>query len=468
MFNPSPYNKAILEFWQNNPEQNIAVDAVAGSGKTSQIAYLCQNAPQAKKLYLVFSKEMQTEVEPRLAKFNVDVKTIHSFGRQAIVLKGYRARIDQWKYQNLLDQYEYDQDKFGISKNQFVKILEIVRDWYEPISNESILDAMEHWDISASDEFYELLTEFCQYMQFINETGASDLNVISFNDMVYLPLYHNLQFPRYEECFVDEAQDLNRSKMLVVKKLQGRVTIVGDPHQAIFGFSGADTRAFQRMIDELDCEVFSLPVCYRCPDSVIELAQEYVPHIKGVGKEGEVLKQSYQQMLDTLAPDDMVICRTNAPLVSLALKLLVAGKPAKIKGRQFAEGVIRLIEEVEKKKISYSNLDRELDILIDSKVERTKSDGKIQNLYDSGDCIKAIAEECDNYYQLKAKIRSLFDDKEDKDFISLSSFHRSKGLERDNVTILLQKLTPPGCDQESNLVYVAMTRAKKSLTFVKI
>lgn len=470
MFNPSAYNLAIQNYWQTYQEKNLMVDAVAGSGKTTQIFELCKLAPKKKKLYLVFSKEMQLEVEPKLTPTRTDVMTFHSFGLKAIRNSGNRAKPEQWKYHNLFDHYQYDAEKYGITKNQAIKVLQILRDWYVDIDPEEVSEALEHWDIETDDQFWnEHINEFCEFLNFVNTQGIEDLSTVDFTDMIYAPLKLNLKFPRYEEVFVDEVQDLNTSKQLTLLRIKNaRLTCVGDPYQAIFGFTGADTEAFWNLQDRLNAKVFSLSKCYRCPEEVLNLAQNYVPHIEGTGKTGDINQWDKIDAMEKLQPGYLVICRRNAPLVSLALQLMARKKPCKIKGREFSEFVIKLVEEIEKKKIAFSDLPLEIDGLVRAKVEKLTNEGKIQNLYDAAECVKAIAEECDSYPQFKADIRSLFTDKVDGDFIHLCSFHKSKGLERDNVTILLDRpLSKPGNGQESNLAYVAITRARKTLNFLK-
>jgi superfamily I DNA/RNA helicase len=51
-------------------------------------------------------------------------------------------------------------------------------------------------------------------------------------------------------------------------------------------------------------------------------------------------------------------------------------------------------------------------------------------------------------------------------YITLSSTHRFKGLERDHAFLLLETYKPGRNQEETNLMYVAQTRAKKQLTYV--
>lgn len=72
--------------------------------------------------------------------------------------------------------------------------------------------------------------------------SPSEGGMIDFDDMMYMPLLTDVPFPKYDWIFVDEAQDLNMVRMLLVSKLSKattRVIAVGDPCQAIYGFTGA-------------------------------------------------------------------------------------------------------------------------------------------------------------------------------------------------------------------------------------
>lgn len=475
MFNPSSYNQAIADAFKAEKNRNLAVNAVAGSGKTSQIKWLCELNQNVRKLYLVFSKEMQVEAEPKLLPFGCEVRTFHSFGYLAIrnTIKAGRPGCN-WKYHNLIDETEFKESRFGISKNQATKILSIIRNWYYPINPATVMQACEHWVYYPGREFESNIEEFCQILEWIDNQGISDEGLksgIHFDDMQYAPLKRGFQFPSYPEIFVDEVQDLNNAREEILKRItNSRITIVGDPHQAIMGFSGANEDSFSRLEEGFNTITLPLSVCYRCPDNVLELAKAYVPHIEGTGKEGVFNNLSYNELIDTAKPNDLIICRVNAPLVSLAFKMMAKGKKCRLKGRNFAETIIRLSEDCKRFNNQFDSFRETLDHIVNERIAKTKSEGKIANLLDAQECLETLYEEAESFTHLKKIVEDLFNDDDDKNFISLSSIHRSKGLERETVTILTKgdNLTPPGCGQESNLSYVALTRTTHKLNFVKL
>jgi ATP-dependent exoDNAse (exonuclease V) beta subunit len=77
--------------------------------------------------------------------------------------------------------------------------------------------------------------------------GREKLHVYDFVDQVYLPVIQDLVTKRYETIIVDEAQDMGKAQQEICLRCSYRRIIIGDPHQAIFGFAGADSDAFGRL-----------------------------------------------------------------------------------------------------------------------------------------------------------------------------------------------------------------------------
>jgi hypothetical protein len=96
----------------------------------------------------------------------------------------------------------------------------------------------------------------------------------------------------------------------------------------------------------------------------------------------------------------------------------------------------------------------------------------VANFKEKIDIITMLAEGVESKEEVIAKIDALFSDVE-KTGIQLSTIHRSKGLEADRVFIIHRDLMPSKYaktdwekEQEENLRYVAITRAKQHLGYV--
>ena len=100
--------------------------------------------------------------------------------------------------------------------------------------------------------------------------------------------------------------------------------------------------------------------------------------------------------------------------------------------------------------------------------EKTPHDANAgQQFEDRADCVMALIQVSRDIDHLKNQCVALFSDTTPAGRITLSSIHRSKGLEADTVWFYEPGLCPASPDfQEKNLLYVALTRAKQSLWFV--
>ena len=94
------------------------------------------------------------------------------------------------------------------------------------------------------------------------------------------------------------------------------------------------------------------------------------------------------------------------------------------------------------------------------------------NKLDMIKALEVLSEDVKTSDELIDKIKEIFSDKK-KSGISLSTIHKAKGLEADNVYIACNSLMPSRSatqqwelDQEKNLMYVAYTRAKNKLGFL--
>ena len=101
--------------------------------------------------------------------------------------------------------------------------------------------------------------------------------------------------------------------------------------------------------------------------------------------------------------------------------------------------------------------------------EQTKNGKKVLDIDASKNFFedtKSLKEELDKIQNFIEEIKKVFDGKDHGD-IMLSTVHKAKGLEADNVYILATERMPHplGNNEENNICYVAITRAKKNLFY---
>jgi DNA helicase II / ATP-dependent DNA helicase PcrA len=202
---------------------------------------------------------------------------------------------------------------------------------------------------------------------------------------------------------------------------------------------------------------------------------------------------------------DMVLCRVNAPLVGQCFRFIKRKIPANILGRNIGDGLVGLVDKSKmhttERLIGWMDdwLTKEM---AQESAKRHPSEHRIIALQDRHDCILCFAEDTTTVDEVKAKISEVFVDKrcpkckrnyaelsakncsnpacngavlELPNGIRLSSIHKSKGLEAKRVFLL----EPEGAtvphpmaksawqyQQELNLRYVAITRAREELVYV--
>jgi superfamily I DNA/RNA helicase len=311
---------------------------------------------------------------------------------------------------------------------------------------------------------------------------AKNARIFDFDDQLWLPYAWGLQPEQFNWVLVDEAQDLNAAQRHLVLKCRapgGRVIAVGDKRQAIYGFAGADAESFERIAEETNATMLPLSICYRSPSSHLDLAREIVPQIepRPDAPVGTVDQISERDLPSVLRPGDMVLCRMTAPLITLCLQLIAQNIPATVKGREIGKQLGEMVDRVLGKK----DLSQLPSLIRSYRMEQAQKlaedESQLQSLYDRLDAIECcyMAWSCATADAFKGRLESLFSDKNEKNAIVLSTVHKAKGLEGERVFILKPNRLPLRLktaqqwqiEQERNLLYVALTRAKSYLCFVR-
>jgi superfamily I DNA/RNA helicase len=309
-----------------------------------------------------------------------------------------------------------------------------------------------------------------------------DVSVVDFDDMIWLPVVLGMPVEHYDTVFVDEAQDFNEvQRQLILKACNGgRMIVVGDPKQAIYGFRGADSASMDIFRTELEkssrnVDKYTLSITWRCPTSVVDEAKRFFTdyNARDDAPEGTVNVNA------PFTPEagDLVLCRVNAPLVSQCFALITQGIPAYVLGRDIGYSLQTLVKKVTAD--SSMSLERFLPALrehVDRRISALKlqeKDNQIQSLNDKHDCILALAGNVNTVAGILDNIKEIFGEQGRNSGVVFSTIHKAKGLEAKTVWILQPELMPHPMakskserEQEKNLCYVAITRAMETLNYV--
>jgi len=476
---PSPYQLAIYNEFSNT-NNNITISAVAGSGKTTVLLELLKLVPKGKTaLFLAFNNSIVDELRDRIKlRDGVEVMTIHSYGWRSIMCRyGSRVKMNPnkslGKIERVLKKYEINQKKKGWFFYIIPRIIDLLRC--------NLLDATED-NIKSVAEYHDLLVGEIEIKVAIDvfRLMNRDKTQFDFMDMIYQP-YADITIKRrcYDYVFCDESQDFSLAQQDIIRgaiNRRGRLICVGDENQAIYGFSGADTDSYHKL-SELNGKSVSMPlsVCYRCAKNIVLEAQQIVPQIEycDTAIDGVVTYGS----LTELDRGDWILCRNLKPLVVAYLWLMKNKVKAKIRGKDIGEGIIALINKTGAKTLR--GLDKLLDVEKIKIFKQLKQRGvkkplvhpKMEIFEQRRDVITCLSAEVDTVKELVQMIEKIFSD--DVKGIMLSTIHKAKGLENDKVFFLCPELIPSRFatqpwqyEQERNLLYVGITRAKKELVYV--
>jgi len=497
--NPSCFQTKVFEDIAYGTGHTV-VDAVAGSGKTTTLLNgLFQIPPGKTACFCAFGHDPAEELKNRCPVGGVDINTTHSFGSRAVKKRFKFSRIDKYKLKNLAISLLGDpnanpeqlNEELSERIDQLCKAVSLSKQClaHDEESLEELIDDFglefltedERKD-HLSDEVLESkrmnFIHMCLRLQHMSKTSTSTYD---FDDMIWLPVVLNLPMDQFDLVFVDETQDLNKCQMQLVLKMikrNGRIIAVGDERQAIYLFRGADQDSMSNLVTALNAKRLPLSVTYRCAKKVVQYVKDNIngmDHLQAAenSDEGEVVEATYDDMLKNAKPGDFIISRVNATNVALATKLIVNNQACNIRGKDLGDYFKYFIKRSKAKNIVefldyLMNWEEEqIEALLKRKKKPVNLDAMVENIKDRAACMHMLAKGCDDLKAMTDKITNLFTDQEEENIIILGTTHKLKGLERNQVWMLLDTFKVGKDVEEDNLFYVACTRAKKKLNVVR-
>lgn len=501
-FQPSPAQQAYFDFLSTG-RGSAVLEAVAGAGKTTTVVHGLRFMSGTTAL-MAYNSKMAKELRERVAGMQgVEAKTFHSAGYSTLrraykdaeftkhdpddrkVLRICEALIQETGREDLVGLESAVSTIVSMAKQRGIGALSPLdreQDWLEMVEHFAL-------DDSLPDGKEHMVPQLVKMAMICLRRSNNDLSVIDFDDMVYLPLQRNLRMWQFDNIIVDEAQDTNPTRRALARRMLrpgGRMIAVGDPHQAIYGFTGTDNDSLEQIASAFGCVHLPLTVTYRCPKAVVRVAREFVDHIEAheSAPEGDVIRYDYQDILANVQLGDAVLCRFNRYLVSLVFRLIRSGVAAKIEGRAIGNGLAKLAGRWKSIR-TLPALEKKLEEHLERGVakarlkEDERREEEVRDLHETMMVLIERARELkiDTVVGLQDMIVGIFEDAEKmgdtSKIVTLCSEHRAKGLEWDRVHILgLYEIQPARCsrqwqlEQERNLQYVSVTRARQTLHIV--
>lgn len=544
-FKPSTYQQDILDFFLNNPQSNMLVNALAGSGKSTTACMLSEHS-KTSDLYIAFNASVVEEFKKKIKNPKTKVMTMHSLAYSIMLYnveqeskdsgekpKGFGSQrskrtvsLDNFKPHKILD--EEITKRYGryieFAKRVFLK------DNYVNLYN---LCRLTLTDMSSNKDVSRLINDHVLFLYYGDEGySAPDISeitstlkildikskqqfetqgVIDFTDMLWITFnklkYDNWEVPYwalYTNIYCDEVQDFSNIQLnflKFIKRTKGRYVFIGDFHQAIYNFAGANAQAFNQIPKMFaPVETFDLPICYRCAKSHLSrVNREYgIPILPcDDAPMGFVKTIDKNKISEYAKAGDMVISRKNKWIAEVVLDLARNGTPIFIEDKEMVAAIKRQIlsskctsvgtlEKFLQKVIS--NYNKKLFEIVSKNVreggheeERLEAVAETNSKIDNTSFLLEILEgylenhnSSDSVSKFSDFVDKLLNTTPSPDCVRLCSIHKAKGLEATNVFVLNEakinfdfRNSKEQNVQEKNLSYIATTRAKEGLYLVK-
>lgn len=466
---------------------NIKINAVAGSGKTTTLLAYAQAHPQDKILYLAFNRSVKLEAIRKFTEAgcnHVKIETAHSLAHR-VVVRGSRYRIQQ----NDLTTYQIKEilnlKPYGEALSEFVMAGHISRFMsFFCNSNKSKVQELDYLSIVSGEEARAFVKK--HYDEILQQTRVllAKMNraEIEITHDFYLKKFQ-LHYPTlpYDCILFDEGQDASPAMLDIFLQQDHAVkVIVGDTHQQIYRWRFA----INSLEQVPDFEDFYLTQSFRLNTHVSKLAEAIISYkylfdthlkiaIEGVGKHRSTKVKA-------------CIGRTNLALLVKAIDMLVEN--GEIESVYF-EGHFSSYTYAKDGGSIYDVLNLYTDYKQGIRDKLIRSMPGLDGLEDYADKtddveLKTIIEIVKKYgrklpYLIKElKQRHVADEDKGTADMIFSTVHRCKGMEYDEVTLLDDFITQDALEklfgeegtevvdyiaEEINLLYVAVTRAKKQL-----
>lgn len=463
---PSAFQSAIYSE-VSREGSDLLIQAVAGSGKTTTIIKAMEFAPGG-SLFMAFNKAIAEDIRRRASAGTV--KTLNALGH-GLMLSNRGGDLNARKVSDIVKKIMGDtteQKELGYTISRLVgcaknlaygiELAATAGDFYSLTS-----DSQQGSDIPAEHAEMAANVAFEAF-----EQSRLDTKTFDFDDQLWVPVSEGWAFPHYENVFIDEAQDLSPIQHEMLGRLKTkhtRIVAVGDRHQAIYGFRGADSESMDTLKELFSMKELPLSVCYRCSDSVVSEAKMFCPEISS--RDGAPPGLVIQNTADPehFGSEYMVVCRNNAPLFRAILQRVRRKEPCQVLSN-FLDSLTSFVRGF---KTTYtSDLQTKLDRWRDKELDAAKTKSKMHLIRDKHDTLSMF---CKEFTQTDDILRLLMRLKDSRAGPIFATIHKAKGLESEHIYLLRPDLLYRGDEddaarrQAENLHYVAITRAKETLTY---
>lgn len=454
---PDTPEQAAVIAWKG---KRLVVSACAGSGKTTTLRRFAEENPTERMLYVAYNRAIRDEAEQKFP-FNVTCKTSHQLAWPTMG-KYYRQRLVNTL--RLTDVARALNSRNWPLSRLTLDVLNRFMSSAAPLITPAF--APEPDDCKGLDPGKILLSA-----RFIWDMMSARQGDFPVTHDTYLKLYQLSQpnlSSRYSTLLFDEAQDANPVTSAIVLGQACRVVLVGDCHQQIYRFRGADNAMNAPALDGADR--LWLTHSFRFGPEVAQVANRLLAlkgethQVIGMGGADRVLER-----LPRNAGHHAILHRSVCGVIRTALHWSLAGKKVFWVGGMESYKIEDLLD------LYWFSMDMAERMQHDRLTREYRDFDEYQQIAEStGDVeMKQAVFILEQFFPLPDRLNTLREQRvtqESDADVTVSTAHRSKGLEWDMVKlhddfadILDPDMPESQRHDEINLLYVVTTRARKTL-----
>lgn len=290
-------NQRTAALWNDGP---LLVLASPGSGKTRvltmRIARILEEQPDASILALTFTNKAAAEMRERVDLFvgrradRASLSTFHAYATQVLRQHGSHVGVNP------------DFSLLTLEEDRLAQLEPVAQELVEagqevPTDRRSLLRLLDH----LFREAYEggaaapgltttppwvpsLFSRYCASLLAANRQDFGSLLHVACRLLREKPGVARVLRVGWSHVCVDEFQDTNKAQYELLKLLvpppAGNLFVVGDDDQILYQWNGASPERLSALRSDYEMQLVQLPVNFRCPSEIIELANRLIRHNK--------------------------------------------------------------------------------------------------------------------------------------------------------------------------------------------
>jgi hypothetical protein len=472
-------------------QDNLRINAVAGSGKTTTIIEYAASRPAGSRiLYLAFNKSVKLEAARKFAARglnNVKVETAHSLAYKYVVFKhNYKVKAQGYKNNEIVQLLGLKGN--GERHAEFVIANHISKFvTYFCNSDKAKVQELNYLDLITDDKarsfvgsFYKVIEDGTRLL-----LAKMDKGNIEVTHDFYLKKFQLSHPPLpYDYILFDEAQDASGAMLDVFLKQQATKIMVGDTHQQIYAWRHA-----VNSLHKTDFRMLQLSASFRFGQDIANLAAEILQLKSHLQQHEPVIITGKGRGNKTATK--ATIARTNLGLLLKAIDFVTDNSKVKhiyfegnISSYTYADDGTSLYDVLNLYNGKFNNIN---DNMIGSMKNMDELEEYIEKTEDKQlatmvEIVREYGNEIHDIIKLLKKLHTGDEDRHKAEMI-FSTVHRAKGMEYDVVYLVndflseakllelkekykkekLGALNLARLNEDINLLYVAVTRARRDL-----